>query len=215
MTWCRGEENTMITNYRQYLEIQASRKLSGIRTLVQKTPEWAITAIITTGLTVICTILWDNYKFDRDNRQKEDAALFALKNELMNNLVLSELNRGYVMKEMSKAIPGGNIFVLPVDLLNVGAFEWVKANIPRSLTVNKKLLRDVMIYYIRVDGINEVTRSRELYRHIRERGEKFFSGIEIYNKELTKKYDELIKLLYELNKAPALHNPDIPAYPQN
>ena len=142
----------------------------------------------------IFTIVWDIKKAnDNDN-----VILFAIKEEINENLNILEQNKKLIQTELS-VIEINKSLVTPLSLLKCGFWDFVKLNLP------KKLNKPDLITKFRnlgqfVDNINENIRSRENYRIHNGAMSNYSSQLKMYDETIMDYIDMTIVLLKELQK---------------
>jgi hypothetical protein len=138
--------------------------------------------VVATIIGFVLTTVWDQWKYKRDVKQREEALSTAVKEELKANLKILQGNQSRLQASL-EGIEAEKELVAPVSFLKNGSWEVVKITPPRKW-IQGNILTQISEITISIDLINEMIRSRENYR--------------IANQALTgllqrlKKYDEML-----------------------
>lgn len=162
-------------------------------------PEWLlglIIGVVATSIGAGLTMLWDNHKFKRESKKKDEMVLSAVKEELVSNLTKLQDNRQLIEEELD-VIDKSKMLVSPLDLLESGFWDLVKINLPQELTKGDVLLKIRKVALI-TDRTNEQIRSRENYRIHNQAMTGYISTLRLYDKMILSSIATLEKLLKEL-----------------
>jgi len=121
-----------------------------------------ISGIVATIIGFIFTMIWDIYKFKRDQKNRENNLVSAFKRELNDNLEFLQYNKDLLSMEL-EAIENDKYIIIPLIMLQNDFWELMKINLPRVLAEEdilvkvKKVVRSII-------QLNEQIKSREDYR---------------------------------------------------
>ncbi|MBA7503854.1 hypothetical protein ES706_02475 [subsurface metagenome] len=161
--------------------------------------EWLlglITGVVAIIIGFALTMVWDNYKFKRESKKKEEIVLSAVKEELVSNLTKLQENRQLIEQELD--LIGEEQRVLsPLNLLESGFWDLVKINLPQKLTEGDVLLKIRKVALI-TDRTNEQIRSRENYRIHNQAMRGYISTLRQYDRMILSSITKLEESLKEL-----------------
>ena len=166
-----------------------------------KMPEWLIGGlfgVFCTLLGVFLQMYWDNVKFARETKQRDEAVLMAVKEEVQANLRIIKENRRLHEEDLAY-ISKDRILVKPLSLLYSDTWGLVKISRPQQMMRDANILLLTTGVWQRVFSINESIRSRENYRiHSNEGAYTFFPHLKHYNEMLLKEMQSLASQLEKL-----------------
>ena len=155
-----------------------------------------ITGVVCVLIGFGLTVVWDQYKWNRDIKERERAVLKAIGEDIEENVILLRQNETLLSAELN-FLAQEKSTVFPFRVLKEGFWDLAKVNLPRSLAENPQgiqRLRDVSQFTSRY---NEVLRARENWHVNNQPMENYGRRLEYYDKELLR----LQGLLQEKNAA--------------
>lgn len=152
----------------------------------------------------ILTIVWDNHKFRRESKKKEEIVLSAVKEEILNNLDKLQNNRQLIEEEL-KLVEKSKMVVSPLDLLESGFWDLVKINLSQKLTKGDVLLKIRKVALL-IDRTNEQIRSREDYRTHNRAMTGYITTLHRYDNIILNSIATLEESLKELQSIEKLFN---------
>ena len=150
-------------------------------------------AILSFGLAVA----WDIIKSHREEGQRSEAVLSALKQELLANAEILQVNRSILEQEIA-IVDQKKEVVEPLSLLQNSSWDVVKIQIPKILANNMDNLINIRKTSQLIDRVNETIRSRENYRINNGAMSNFNSHLKLYDQRLLQDGEQLQKTLQEL-----------------
>lgn len=121
--------------------------------------------------------------------------------EIKNNLRILKRNSELLSQELV-VLPQGRIMVNPFGLLRTGAWDLMKIHYSFFL-INNDLLPHVNSSDQLVEEINEIVRSRELYRQNNSAMSSYKERMIKYDQLLIEQSDKLLKVLTDLDQKTA------------
>lgn len=161
--------------------------------------EWLlplITGVIAVIIGFALSMVWDNYKFKRESKKKDEIVLSAVKEELVSNLTKLQENRQLIEEELD-LIDEKRRVLSPLNLLESGFWDLVKINLPQKLTEGDVLLKIRKVALIS-ERTNEQIRSRENYRIHNQAMTGYISTLRQYDKMILSSITKLEESLKEL-----------------
>lgn len=161
--------------------------------------EWLIgfiSGVIAVIIGLILTMLWDNFKFKRESKQREEKVLSAVKEELVSNLDILQYNQVLLQTDI-KIIDENKSVIAPLNLLQSGFWDLVKINLPQKLTKGDTLVKIRKAAQL-TDQINEQIRSRENHRINNQAMTNYNRRMKLYDETLLESIEVLLKSLEEL-----------------
>lgn len=160
-------------------------------------PEWLIGLISGIFATIIgfgLTMIWDIKKIHREDKQRNVAVLSAGKEECIANINILKGNRNLLEQELT-ILNDKKFIVMPLLLLQTGFWDLLKTNIPDILVNEPELLSKIRAITQATDGINELIRSREIYRLHNHAYSNYFDRTELYDNLVIQAGDKLLESL--------------------
>ncbi|GAB6137697.1 hypothetical protein [Halanaerobaculum tunisiense] len=171
-----------------------------------KSGQWLsgfISGTIATIIGFIFTMIWDIYKFRRDQKSREENIVSAFKRELNDNLEFLQHNKILLSKEL-EVIENDKSIVAPLIILQNDFWELMKINLPKILAKEDMLVKVKRV----VRGIiqlNEQIKSREDYRINNQGYTNYNSRMKKYDETMIviteQLYNDIEELLKDINKA--------------
>lgn len=158
-----------------------------VRSDENKTPEWFLGLIggfLCTAYGFVLTMIWDNSKMRREQKEKDDTIILAGLEEHKTNIEILSVNLALISKELSLMEQKGTTIVRPLRVLHHGFWDMVKSNIPKILVGKNDILYNIRQMALITDEVNLLIHNRENYR-IHNRA---MSGY----KHCVKQYDEML-----------------------
>src|SRR3989344_8059542 len=121
-----------------------------------------LAGVCATTIGFIFTALWDIYKWRRDKKNLLQAMLSLALDELKNNIRIVNRNNALLLQEL-KILFHNKCNINPLTHLQTGAWDLMKYHFLDFLIKNS-LISFLNSASHLVEEINEVVRSRELYR---------------------------------------------------
>jgi hypothetical protein len=112
----------------------------------------------------VLAMVWDLAKFRRDRGARERAAIIGLQEEMGMNRDRLANNQKLLEHEVTSLLPQQKTLVNPLDRLTRGAWEDARLVLPRKLAQDAMRLTALRDYARRVDQVNEMIRSREMFK---------------------------------------------------
>ena len=147
-------------------------------------------ALLSFGLAVV----WDLIKFNREQGQKDEAILFALKQEMTSNVEIMKTNVTILTQEIG-IIDQGKQVVEPLNLLENSSWDFLKIQIPHKLTEKVETLTKIKEASQVTSKINETIKSRENYRINNGAMSNFSSRMKLYDQILVRDEESLVKAI--------------------
>ena len=164
-------------------------------------PDWVIPFSIGVGATVvgfILTMVWDFFKFRRENHAREKALLNIIKYELSENISVLDNNKT-ILKQELKGLDKHEIVIQPLIQLQCGFWDLLKINLsfPKKISDFDSSMNLIRIAQITKE-INETIISRQEYRIHNEAMSNYSVKMKIYDEIVMKKIEKMQELLSEL-----------------
>ncbi|MEK7542638.1 MAG: hypothetical protein AAB524_02975 [Patescibacteria group bacterium] len=136
---------------------------------------------------------WDEYKFRRDVRRKDEAVMFAVQEDLRSNLKIAEENKRMLEEELS-VLKDHRTITPPLRLLGEGFWTLVRVNPPQKLVRLDSIVKIHGIGNL-TGSVNEMLRSRENYRIQNQAMDNFCKRLETYDRVLIEEITKLQSIL--------------------
>lgn len=166
-------------------------------------PEWMggfVAGVIATLFGFVLTMVWDTVKYYRDRISKDNAVLFASRQEMEGNIEVLRENKKILEEELEIIQKEKKMLVVPLSPLNSFAWEVVAINLPKKLIKDVVLLKKVRDSAQSVVHINEIIRSRENYRTNSTGMSNYMDRIKSYNQLLLNGTNNVLAHFEEVSK---------------
>ncbi len=134
-------------------------------------PEWfrgamagGLIGFVPALIILILTIVWDIYKSRRESKERDDAVLSAIKEEVLSNIETLDINISVAEGEIEGIKERKGILTNPVISLEYGAWDLVKMHLPKKLRQKDRLNRVRSVYRM-THKVNELIRNRESFKN--------------------------------------------------
>lgn len=141
-----------------------------------------ISGIIATIIGFIFTMIWDIYKYRRDQKSKEKNLVSALKDELKDNLEFIQHNFLLLSKEL-EVIKNEKFVVEPLIMLQNDFWYLMKTNLTKILAKKNILIKIKKVFRVIIQ-LNEQIESRENYRINNQGYTNYGSRMKMYDKNI-------------------------------
>lgn len=108
-------------------------------------------------------IAWDVLQRYQQEKRQDESIIIALKSEAKGNLTIIARNIEIVKVELG-IIDEERTVIEPLALLRNGGWDLLRVSIPKKLTIQPDTLAELNNLFVKVEQLNEVIRSREIYR---------------------------------------------------
>lgn len=164
-----------------------------------------ITGVLATTLGFGLTMLWDLWKFRREDGRRNAAVLRAVKHELNENLEIATSNKKLLEAEIPVLEEGKHLIVATVPFKQA-IWELLKVNLPEKLLEKESLLSTLSNLAMAASHLNEGMSSRQTYRDTSANNTAFSQNMKGRNsmlisqiKELSNGIDGALKELKQLD----------------
>ena len=140
-------------------------------------------AVLATLLGFGLAVGWDEYKYRRDIAQRDAAVVETLRQEVADNLERAAKDQKLLVEDLDN-LKQGKSTVRPLSLLEGGAWEVMRVNIPRQISGDQGELAKIASMAQSASALNDLIRSRENYHTSNNASSTFLLTIEKYDEQL-------------------------------
>ena len=129
-----------------------------------------LVGIILALFSLVLAVVWDIVKRGQETKRQDETVLAAIRSEIINNVTIIDRNINLILLELPGIqvdLPGlvrDMSVVEPLTLLRNGGWEMLRVTIPKQLTERPDTLTILNDFFVLVEQLNEVMRSREAFR---------------------------------------------------
>ncbi len=149
-----------------------------------------LTGVLATTIGFGLTMLWDLWKFRREDNRKTAAVLLAVEHELIENLEIAKANKQLLEAEIPVLDEGKHLIAATLPFKQ-GIWELLKINLPDKLLEKESLLAMLRDIYMATSHINEGMSSRQVYRDTSANNTAFGQNMKGRNSMLIAQMEEL------------------------
>lgn len=142
-----------------------------------------ISGVLATLIGFIFTMIWDTYKYRRDDLQKDRAIVSSVKEEIIANQFICDGDKKSLDQEVI-ALRENKSLVAPIQIFQNSAWELIKINFPKSIREDDNLLSEIRNLTQLIDLTNEFIKSRESYRINNGAMDNYFTKMQKYDESI-------------------------------
>jgi hypothetical protein len=188
----------------EIISIDSTSTLKTNREIVQKPflSEWEkgfISGLFATLIGFLLTIIWDIYKYRRDNKEKENNINNLINNTISENFEYIELIEYALTQEMEVLDERKNV-VASLPTLRDDFGDFLKYNMPKNHAKNEKFMENFQKMLVKTRYINQNIIGRETFKLNNEGMLYFERRLKIYNESILKEISEIKSLYIDFKK---------------